>query len=253
VNDEIEDLDEMLGFLGEQGRHRRAPEEHPSPEELSAYQANERPEADQRIQDHLAVCRHCTELLLDLEELLEPPPAVAEPAADFEAAADWRRLREGTAPVARKPEPFQLKTSEQQDYRLVRSLQMYRALAAVLGLAVVGLSLYAVRPHDSPEVFPAAESIAFGTTRGFDNAETLRVHLPFSLGFYTASEYPRYRIEIVDRTGNPRYSRDTALSEGSIPLHRDFLPPGDYGVRLSGLKDGKFEPVGKSRKLVIQP
>ncbi len=107
MSDEIQDLDQMLGFLGEDGRQRRDPEEHPSPEELSAYQANElTPEEDERIQDHLAVCQHCTELLLDLEEFLEPPAVAAEPAADFEAAADWKRLREGMGPVAGKPEPL---------------------------------------------------------------------------------------------------------------------------------------------------
>ena len=95
MSDEIQDLDEMLGFLGEDGRHRRDPEEHPSPEELSAYQANElAPEEDERIQNHLAVCGHCTELLLDLEEFLKPATVVAEPVADFEAAADWPRLRD---------------------------------------------------------------------------------------------------------------------------------------------------------------
>ena len=41
MSDETQDLDEMLGFLAEDGRQRRDPEEHPSPEELSAYQANE--------------------------------------------------------------------------------------------------------------------------------------------------------------------------------------------------------------------
>src|SRR3954471_7094568 len=83
----------MLGFLGED-RNRPDPEEHPDPETLTAYQANElSPEEDERIQDHLAVCQHCTELLLDLEEFLQPPESGVEPAADFEAAVDWRRLR----------------------------------------------------------------------------------------------------------------------------------------------------------------
>jgi Putative zinc-finger len=73
VSDEISDLDGMLGFLAEEGSQRRDPEEHPDPETLTAYQANElSEEEDGRIQDHLAVCRHCTELLLDLEEFLQP-------------------------------------------------------------------------------------------------------------------------------------------------------------------------------------
>jgi hypothetical protein len=254
MSDEIQDLDEMLGFLGEDGRHRRDPEEHPSPEELSAYQANElTPEQDERIQDHFAVCRHCTELLLDLEEFLQPPVA-AEPVADFEAAADWKRLREGIGPVAGKPAPLQTKASE-QDYRLVRSLQMYRALAAVLGLVVVGLSLYTVRPPGEPEILPSPKSIDFETIRGSSSSveEPVKVRLPFPLAFYSAPNYPSYRIEIVDIEGKLRYSRDTIFSEGLIPLPQGFLPPGEYEVRLSGLKDGKSKSIGSSRKLIVQP
>jgi hypothetical protein len=253
MSDEIQDLDEMLGFLGEDGRQRGDPDEHPSPEELSAYQANElTPEEDEKIQDHLAVCQHCTELLLDLEEFLNPAKVIAEPAADFEAAADWKRLREGMGPVAGKPEPLQTKASE-QDYRLVRSLQVYRALAAVLGLVAVGLSLYTVRPPGEPEILPSPKSIDFETTRSSSAVEPLKVRLPFSLGFYTAPSYPSYRIEIVDVEGKLRYSRDTILSEGFIPLRQGFLPPGEYEVRFSGLKDGKSEPIGRPRKLIIQP
>jgi hypothetical protein len=254
VSDETQDLDEMLGFLAEDGRDRRDPEEHPSPEALSAYQANElTPEEDERIQDHLAVCQHCTELLLDLEELLKPPAAAAEPAADFEAAADWKRLREGMGPVVGKPEPLRAKAPEQQDYRLVRSLQVYRALAAVLGFIVVGLSLYTVRPPGEPEILPPSISIDFETTRGSGTVEPLKVRLPFSLGFYTAPSYPSYRIEIVDVEGKPRYSRETTLSEGLIPMQRGFLPPGEYEIRFSGLKGGKSEPIGRPGKVIIQP
>jgi hypothetical protein len=254
MSDEIQDLDEMLGFLAEDGRQRRDPEEHPSPEELSAYQANElTPEQDERIQNHLAVCQHCTELLLDLEEFLKPPVAAAEPVADFEAAADWKRLREGMAPVAGKPEPLRAKAYEQPDHRYLKSLRMYRALAAVLGLVVVGLSLYTVRPPGEPEILPPPRSIDFETTRGSSVVEPMKVRLPFSLGFYSASRYPSYRIEIVDIEGKLRYSRDTILSAGLIPLQQGFLPPGEYEVRFSGLKDGKSEPIGMPGKVIIQP
>src|SRR5947199_8385154 len=91
----------MHGFLAEERRDLRDPEEHPSPETLTAYQANElSPEEDERIQGHLRLCRHCTQMLLDLEAFLRPAEVGAEPAADFEAAADWRKLREGVAPGA---------------------------------------------------------------------------------------------------------------------------------------------------------
>lgn len=252
MSEEIHDSDEMLGFLAEDGRHRRDPEEHPSPEELSAYQANElTPEADERIQNHLAVCQHCTELLLDLEEFLKPPAVAAKPAADFEAAADWKRLREGMG--AAKPEPLAANVPEQQDYRVVKSLQVYRALAAVLGFVVVGLSLYTFRPSGEPEILPPPTPIDFDTARSSSAVAPIKARPPFSLAFYSALSYPSYRIEIVDVEGKLRYSRDTILSEGLIPLQQGFLPPGEYEVRFSGLKDGKPEPIGRPRKLVIQP
>ena len=100
MSDETPELDDLLGFLAEDGHRRRDPEEHPSPRDLTAYQANElSPAEDERIQSHLAACTHCTELLLELDEFLKPP-AAAEPVADFEAAADWRRLQAGM----RRPE-----------------------------------------------------------------------------------------------------------------------------------------------------
>jgi hypothetical protein len=35
------------------------------------------------------------------------------------------------------------------------------------------------------------------------------------------------------------------LNEVSLALPRDALSPGDYRLRLYGLKDGKAEPVGE--------
>ena len=71
MNDETLDPEKLFDFLVEEGSHRQDPEDHPSPETLTAYQANElSPEEDERIQGHLAACRHCTEMLLELEEFL---------------------------------------------------------------------------------------------------------------------------------------------------------------------------------------
>ncbi len=255
MSDELQDLDEMLGFLGEQRRHRRDPEEHPSPEQLSAYQAGElTPEEDARIQDHLAVCGHCTELLLDLEELLEPAvTAAAEPAADFEAAADWKRLREGRGGRAVKPEPLRANMPG-RDYRIVRSLRTYKALAAVLAAMVVGLSWHALRREGQLEILPPQKTIHFATTRGSgQTGKPLEIHLPFGLGFSTSADYPEYRVQILASDGRARYSADTPLSQGIIPLKTGALSPGTYKVQLSGLKDGQSDPIGAPQNLIIQP
>jgi len=62
--------------------------------------------------------------------------------------------------------------------------------------------------------------------------------------------FPEYRLEIVNKdTGKPVWSsrglHKTGISEISVALPRDLLPPGDYQLRLFGLKDGKAEPAGE--------
>jgi hypothetical protein len=64
------------------------PKEHPDPDRLYAYQANElTPEEDLEIQEHLAVCGHCTELLLDIQCFTAPPAQEEAGLSEFEQAA----------------------------------------------------------------------------------------------------------------------------------------------------------------------
>jgi hypothetical protein len=259
VSDEIEDLDEMLGFLGERGRNRRDPEEHPSPEQLSAYQAGElTPEEDLRIQDHLAVCGHCTELLLDLEELLGPPAVAAASAADFEAAADWKRLREGMGREEKEPNVRRREAPERSG-RLARSLRAFQTLAAVLGLLVAGLSWQLVRTQRPSLLAPIPQkTLDFSQTRGVEPSETLR--LPRALGFFTGTYDPGYsfKVEITAASGRRVYSagpyRKEDLDKLILPLQTGSLAPGNYTIRLYGLRDGQpAEPIGAPVQLVNRP
>jgi len=260
MSDEIQDLDEMLGFLAEDGRQRRDPEEHPSPEELSAYQANElTPEEDERIQDHLAVCQHCTELLLDLEEFLQPPAVVAEPAADFEAAADWKRLREGMGPGIGTSEAPRASAPERRNDRVMKSLRMYRALAAVLGFIALGLTWQiSHRSHWPPLALQKQKTLDFSSVRGGSKpAETLR--LPYALRFYLGPKDAgfQYRIEISDSeklvySAGP-YGKEE-LENLVLPLDSGRLPPGNYTVSVYRIREGQAaESLGQPVKLAIQP
>lgn len=228
--------------------------DHPSPEELSAYQANElSPEREDAIQEHLAGCSLCTGALLDLHRFLDPPEEdrPREGVADFEKAAEWRVLRERM-----RSEPEKPRTREPgKDYRLVKALRAFQTLAAVLGVLVVGLSVYAVRPHGQPGILPPPqEPLSFTVTRSFGQVETpLEIHLPFGLRFYTSSEYRKYRVEILDSDKRPRYSAETTLSEGIIPLEKGALSPGTYEVVLSGLNGGPAKRIGSSKKLIVKP
>lgn len=226
MSDETSDLDEMLGFLGEEERNPRDPEEHPSPETLTAYQANElSQEEDERIQSHLAQCRHCTEMLLELEEFLQPADREAAPAADFEMAADWRKLR-----------------SRMRG----RKRRLTYAMAAVLLLAVVGLSIYTLSRE--PERFATLEPL--NSTRGPAEAIAV-VELPVTLVLKSQAEssYPEYRADLLDDHG--RLIRELSHLQGSqsfeveIPLGRRALKRGKYRVKLLGVKGRGADPVGE--------
>jgi len=68
-----------------------------------------------------------------------------------------------------------------------------------------------------------------------------------------SGSYPAYRIEVLDGDERVRYSQETKLSEGTIPLGKGALAPGPYKVRVYGLHDGQSEPVGKPQALVVMP
>lgn len=241
----------MLDFLAEERRDLRDPEEHPSPETLTAYQANElSPEEDERIQGHLRVCKHCTQMLLDFEELfLRPAEAEAEPAADFEAAADWRKLRERTPPGA--GEKRQTPARGRED-RLLRSLRVFEALAAVLGALAIGLFLRDTYVQGRARVLPE-RSISFGTTRSVpEEPKPTQVHPPVVLRISPDADYPKYRVEIETASGQPKQTLEIApdLDGGLIEIPGGWSP-GTYKIRVLGLKDGRAEPVGRSKELVV--
>jgi hypothetical protein len=244
VSDEIEDLDEMLGFLGEEGRQRRDPEEHPSPEQLSAYQAGElTPAEDERIQDHLAVCGHCTELLLDLEELLGPPAATAEPAAaDFEAAADWKRLRDHL------PQPAKARSRKRFAQPLAASL--------VGALILLGLSSWRVISSQrevtelrsqvaelrQPLVNP--HTISLRSVRG--ETFELPADRPVRLNLETSApkEYGEYTIQIIDGEDKLIWANILHKDEHgklTMTLIKGYLKPGLYTFRLGGVHAGSLD------------
>ena len=62
--------------------------------------------------------------------------------------------------------------------------------------------------------------------------------------------FPSYRLEIADKdTGRVVWRGEgleaSRLNEVTLALPRDVLPPGDYRLRLYGLKNGKADEVGE--------
>lgn len=73
----------------------RRPREHPSPEKLAEYHAGDLPAQEVApLQDHLAECPDCAQMLLHLElfEDLDSPPGHS-PATEEQMDQEWHRLR----------------------------------------------------------------------------------------------------------------------------------------------------------------
>lgn len=140
--DEKPPLDAALRHLAEQ--QRRSLTSHPTPQELATYHAGELPpEAETRILDHLAICRECSDLLLDLSGFadLKPPEGIPE-LTDEQVEQDWQALRkrmgQGEGKKERTAEIVPIRPAGPAP-RPARIYQAWLPVAASL-LAVIGLS-----------------------------------------------------------------------------------------------------------------
>ncbi len=252
--EEDDALDDLLAPLVGAGT-TPDPAEHPSDGTLSAYAEGKLAGAEElAVQEHLAVCGRCRDLLLEFASFVEVPLAAEiGGVTDLEAAREWRALQERMASGDRKATGNELSDSERNE-RLVRRLRAFEALAAMLSVAVVGLILYSVHLQGSSEFISSSESIYFAVTRSSHPHEAaIQVHLPCVLNVSTANDFSRYRVEIVSVDGQPMLARETSSHEGALVLRRRSLAPGDYKVRLFGLVDDKAEAIGDQRKLIVLP
>jgi hypothetical protein len=206
------------------------PLEHPDPDRLYAYQAEELTPAEElEIQEHLAVCSHCTELLLDVQSFSMPSTQEEAGLSEFEQAAGWRTLR------ARLDQDGFFTRGRRPRHRVA-------AVAALFLLAVVGLSIYTLT-REAPEVrtLDPLESHRGGPS------EVESVRLPVLLVLRSPSEisYPEYQAEIHDLAGRTVRSvsglRQNKTFEVGLKLGRADLPPGEYRVTLLGLRNGRTE------------
>jgi hypothetical protein len=243
LSEDISDRDEVFDFLAEERRNRRDPEEHPSPEALTAYQANElSPEEDERIQDHLARCRHCTEMLLELEEFLQPVEE-PEPAAASEPE-DGSRLQE--------PPPAPTDTAYRSPFMLPLAASLIGALIPLILLGYISWRVLHLKrevtelqhqvaelqqPVVSPPTFRLRSTRGEGTPElPADRAVLLAFDAP------VGDDYSEYRARIIDEEGTVRW-------EGRLPflLITGYLKPGEYTVRVLGLRKGHLDPLQESR------
>ena len=251
MNDDTADVDRLFARLSGEAPHRD-PDDHPAPEKLSAYLANElSPEEDGEIQEHLAQCTLCTELLLDLQRFLDLPAEdlPREGVADFETAAGWRdlkgRMGEGAKPVSERPRS-----------QRTASLRVAYSLAAVLALAVVGLGMYVVKLQDELRAPRAGNHIFLlaseTKTRGSANSREneFKLHetpdiFSMTLDKPPEADFPDYVAEISpEKAGDKQPQRVKGLhyqkGEGvTLLLSKDGFKPGTYKIVLLGLRGGQ--------------
>ncbi len=250
------DLDRLFTRLSTASR-RPAPDDHPAPEKLSAYLANElSPEEDDALQEHLAACTLCTGLLLDLQRLLDPPQEdrPREGVADFETAAEWRELkgklgRAGSPPVVVPKR------------RLLRRVVGSPALAAVLALLLVGTSYRMIvleRARTRPFAVQIQTLEAQGSKKGTSSAaEPKTVRLGKVAMFDTHSEHPysSYRLSFIDKDGRTQSTLEAQEDENGmigVLLPQDSLTPGDYRVEVVGLEGATGHSVQEFDIRILQ-
>jgi hypothetical protein len=265
-------------------RERRALDDHPTPEILVAYRAGKLPAEEQEaLRDHLALCPDCAEMLLDLATFEQFTPT-EEPAGltDSDVGAAWQRMQQRLAPVVetvetmeeapvvvardREPEPlpFVPRASEYEPVVLRRKLQTAYAIAAVLAVGVVGLSVWGlslkgqVKASSTPEVNIHLVDAYSDSSRGPD--EGIPAIQGKHLLYLHAGETPKapeYGAEVRDPAGALilRTSGLVPVEEGvfSLGLPVDQLVPGTYRITLFGVTGNRWQKLDTLSFQVASP
>lgn len=269
ADDEKPPLDAALRHLAEQ--QRRSLTSHPPPQELAAYHAGELPpEAEARILDHLAVCRECSDLLLDLSGFadLKPPEGMPE-LTDRQVEEDWQEVRAKmrAGEPERKPAEVVPIRPARPAARPERTYPVWLPVAASL-LAVLGFSfgLYqssqvaSLERRLDEQKLPwssAAVSLDATTVRSGEEQEATRITSTKGviLSLYTDSEetFPVYEAEVVGPvTVKVALVREDGLP-GSLVIPRGYLEPGSYDIYLYGVNGNQRTRIGEYKVQVDEP
>ncbi|MCP4660022.1 MAG: hypothetical protein GY856_31860 [bacterium] len=223
---------------------------HPDLDRWMAYRGGKLPAEEQaRLQRHLAGCRECVALVLDLEAFSRPEESDRAGISEFEVAAAWRAVRSAIS----------------ADVRTERRWHVPTTLAASLLVAALGLSTWLAVEHrtatelrrrvaelSQPQINVPIEDLWPDTaTRGGlqPAVEVLTAARSFTLllNLPEPREFPDYQVEILDSEGTEIWS-STGLEVSSfgnftLGIPRGFLPAGEYGVRICGLDGERNVPL----------
>jgi hypothetical protein len=238
------------------GRWSAPAEEHPTPEVLAAYAADELPpDQDEAIQEHFLRCRECPELLLDLKEFAVPVPGEPDRLSDTGVASAWQSLR---SRLAREPRPPEAPRPAPRR-RWLFSLRTAYALSALLLVTTVALTAWVARLRgelrrlDAPQANLQVATLATATRGG---GAAFNIDMPrgaerFLLVLATAVDVSPegYRIAVFRKDGREIWSQG-GLARGddgsfSLELSRRFLAIGEYLIRISAIEGGQERTLGE--------
>jgi Putative zinc-finger len=205
--------------------------EHPTPEMLAAYCADElTPEEDEKIREHFVDCRDCPELLLDFKDFSAPDRAVTERIPESWVAAAWQSLR---ARLAREPAP---------------RLQLAYSLTGLLLAATLGLSAWVVslqrelRQLREPQANVQIETLDLSTRGGSHAVRVPSGGERFLLSVATAADVAwrdcrEIQVRLATEDGSELWTAGMPPPlDGTITLElsRRALPAGGYKIRFQG-------------------
>ena len=262
-------------------RRRQGPG-HPEAEKLVAYQERRlAPGEYDEIQGHLAVCRECTQELLELARLDEAfeedePETEEVVSASAGTEASWQALR---ARMAASPARGGLLLGGPSRFRRWSAAPWtVPSLAAALIACLIGFPLWMFvnRPPETPGPVKVTRPAPLEVLRGVDEShESLSLSLGEAaiLPVPAQPAYTSYRIEVLSLRGQLRLAVEPAVvpmavrrgmqtsSEGAQPgrfvafgLPRKVLAPGVYRFRVVGLTTGRQgETLAEHRIRVVNP
>lgn len=230
-------------YAAPEGMPRKTPEPHPSVDTWIDYHAGKVSDAQaEELRRHLAGCRRCVDLVLDVEAFAAPSPPPAG-AADFEKAAVWRTVQHAV-----EPRP-----------RTVRRWPAVAAIAASLSIAALGLSAWSLQQGELNQLREQAASLSSlqsnavilnlrpGSRERSSGSSITTVDLGdeprmlvFILNLIEEVDYPDYEVRVVDSSAAEvaRISEleISDLGNFQLALLPGTLGAGSYELRLFGLE-----------------
>lgn len=258
-------LDAARTAMGELASRRRTGQEHPSPEDIAAYQEQRlEGESYEEVRQHLLDCVDCMVIWRGLRQLAEEPPTPAA-SSEFERALFRRSLETRLAAEGDAPEQNAPPATVQASPHRPPGTFFPKALAAALLAAVLGLSLWNLEQRRTLDLLsapqgnvtahyltPASAQRSPGTNPtpqviASDTGSLLQITPPPDGAGSTPP--PTYTLRILDLDDQPIWRQTGNQTDGfgglTIYLPPGALEPGSYRLQLA--VDGEVETLDEYR------